>query len=477
MKKAVSNLLIAGCALFLHTGALGQGYHSNDLTPPGSPSGRLSGIAGGNQVGAATSSATLYSHALLLSGNALTAIDLHPAAYYYSMAMCTDGRQQGGWAYSPVGGVHALVWNGSSASYADLNPSGYMFSYCLGVDNGEQVGYAQNQVYFVTASHAMCWHNLASSAVDLHPIGAYPYSRSVGCRNGEEVGYVSSLAYPDGDAQGYHTTSHAVRWAGTAASAVDLNPAGYNASEATCTNGIQEGGWGYLALGATQHAMLWSGDASTAVDLHPVGYNDSKVTSITSTQQVGEGWIGTAGAFGSVRHALLWSGTADSVVDLNQYLPAGFTNAVATGIDASGNVVGYAYNGAHPYGLNIPAGSIAVVFAPGAPIPTQLASISLSSSNVVPGDTVQGTVTLGGPAPVGGTAIQFLSTQTTLATTPASILVPEGATSAPFTVTTTGAGLTVPASLKIYASDGTVSYAAPLTLTPMVKLASLSINT
>jgi len=477
MRKSVTKLSLAGCALFLHTGAFGQGYHSNDLTPAGSSSGRLSGISGGTQVGAATSPLTSYSHAVLLNGNALTAIDLHPAAYYYSMAMCTDGLQQGGWGYSLTGGgIHALVWNGSSSSYSDLNPSGYMFSYCLGVDHGEQVGYAQNQSYFVTASHAMCWYGSAGSVVDLHPAWLYGLSRAVGCRNGEEVGYVSTLAYPDGDAQGYHTTSHAVRWAGTAASAVDLNPVGYDASEATCTNGTQEGGWGYQILTNTQHAMVWSGDASTAVDLHPVGYTDSKVTSLTATQQVGEGWIGAAGAYTSVRHALLWSGTADSVVDLNQYLPAGYTNAVATGIDANGNVVGYAYNGAHPYGLNIPAGAIAVVFAPGAPIPTQLASITLSASNAIPGDAVPGTVTLGGPAPAGGTTIQFLSTQTTFAPTPASVVVPEGATTAPFTVTTSGTGLTVPTSLKIYASDGSVSYAAPLTLTPVVKLATLDIN-
>lgn len=478
MKKTITRLVVAGCALLLHTHAFGQEYHSNDLTPAGAYSGRLSGAAGGTQVGAATPSGA-YSHAVLLNGNALTAVDLHPAAYYYSMAMCTDGRQQGGWGYSLTGGgVHALVWNGSSTAYADLNPSGYMFSYCLGVDNGEQVGYAQNQSYFVTASHAMCWHGSAAGAVDLHPTTTYPYSRAVGCRNGEEVGYVSSLAYPDGDGGGYHTTSHAVRWAGTAASAVDLHPAGYDASEATCTTGVQEGGWGYLALGAThQHAMLWFGDAASAVDLHPAGYTDSKVTALTATTQVGEGWVGAAGAFGSVRHALLWRGTADSVVDLNQYLPAGYINAVATGIDANGNVVGYAYNSAHPYGLAIPSDAIAVVFAPGAPLPNQLASLSLSATNAVPGDTLQGVVTLGGPAGAGGVTIQFLSTLTTQLPTPASIVIPEGETSATFPVTTSGTGLTVPTSLKLYATDGAVSRAVGLTLTPRVDLSSLAVNT
>ncbi len=204
----------------------GQEYHSNDITPAGSASGRLSGASGATQVRAATIAGG-YSHAVMLRGNALTAVDLHPVNYYYSMATCADDFQQGGWGYSLTGGgMHALVWTGSSSAYADLNPSGYMFSACLGVYNGEQVGYAQNQSYFVTASHAMCWYGTAASCVDLHPAWIYPFSRALGCGYGEEVGYVSSFAYPDGDSSGYHTTSRAVRWAGTAASAVDLHPAG-----------------------------------------------------------------------------------------------------------------------------------------------------------------------------------------------------------------------------------------------------------
>lgn len=476
MKKSLVGFLALTSVLLLQANVFGQEYHSNDLTPAGTASGRLSGVSSGKQVGAAT--VTGSSHAVMLSGNALTAVDLHPVPYYYSMAMCTDGLQQGGWGYSVVGGgVHALVWNGASSSYADLNPSGYMFSYCLGVHSGEQVGYAQNQSYFVTASHAMSWHSSAASAVDLHPATPYLFSRAVGCQNGEEVGYVSSVAYPDGDAIGYHTTSHAIRWSGTAASAVDLHPLGFDASEATCTSGTQQGGWGYVALGTShQHALLWSGTADSAVDLHPLGYTDTKVTSITATQQVGEGWVGTPGVMGSVRHALLWAGTAASVVDLNQFLPAGYTHAVATGIDANGNVVGYAYNGAHPYGLSIPAGAIAVVFAPGAPAPNQLASLTLSESNVVPGTTLQGQVTLGGPAPAGGTTLQFLSTDTNLVATPASIVIPEGESTASISIPTGGAALTVPTSLKLYATDGAVSRAAALTLTPVVKLASVALN-
>ncbi len=465
--------LAAACCLLTGLSAVGQEYHSNDLTPPGSSSGKLSGTSGGRQVGSAAVGVTGYSHAVLMGGNALAVTDLNPASYYYSVANCSDDSQQGGWGYGLSGGMHALVWNGSSSSYADLNPSGYMFSSCLGVHNGEQVGYAQNQSYFVTASHAMSWHGSAATAVDLHPVGsAYLFSRALGCRDGEEVGYVSSVAYPEGDAAGYHAGSRAVRWTGSAASAVNLHPLGFDASEATCTSGTRQGGWGYVALGTShQHALLWSGDAASAVDLHPAGCTDSRVTAISGTNQVGEGWVGPAYGPGSVRHALLWSGTADSVVDLNQYLPAGYTNAVATGVDTNGNVVGYAYNGAYY------AASIAVVFVPGAPPATQLASITLAPSNVAPGDLVQGAVALGGAAPAGGMNISFLSTATGLVATPVSLVIPEGESNAVFSVATGGAALTAPASLKIYATDGAVSRVAALTLTPVVKAASLSVNT
>src|SRR5436853_5928725 len=85
--------------------ASAQVYHSNDLTPAGTSSGRLNGAAGGKQVGGAQMS-NGYSHAVVLSGNALTAVDLNPVNYYYSMAMCADDVQQGGWADS-LSGIHA----------------------------------------------------------------------------------------------------------------------------------------------------------------------------------------------------------------------------------------------------------------------------------------------------------------------------------------------------------------------------------
>ncbi|MBI3878447.1 MAG: hypothetical protein HY301_00065, partial [Verrucomicrobia bacterium] len=45
-----------------------------------------------------------------------------------------------------------------------------------------------------------------------------------------------------------------------------------------------------------------------------------------------------------------------------------------------------------------------------------------------------------------------------------------------FSIVTDGATLTAPTALKLYATDGTVSRAAGLTLTPVVKMASVSVN-
>ena len=66
-------------------------YYSNDITPPSANSGKLQGASSGKQVGGGSNS-----HAYLLSGNALSAVDLHPATgYYSSMATSTDGTDQG----------------------------------------------------------------------------------------------------------------------------------------------------------------------------------------------------------------------------------------------------------------------------------------------------------------------------------------------------------------------------------------------
>jgi hypothetical protein len=65
-----------------------------------------------------------------------------------------------------------------------------------------------------------------------------------------------------------------------------------------------------------------------------------------------------------------------------------------------------------------------------------LASVTVTTTDVVGGTTVGGTVTLTAAAPVGGTAVDLSSDNPAVATVPASVLVPAGSTSVGFEVTT-----------------------------------------
>lgn len=478
------SLLGAICVLALSAPAAfaQQGYHLNDLTPPAAIVGKLNAAASGRQIGSGHDALSFQSHAYLFTGNALTGVDLNPVGFGYSQAtsISDDGSQQCGYGWGNATGVRPLLWSGSAASVVNMAPlSGFSLGYCHGVNNGQQVGESQNLSYFIASSHATLWNGGASS-VDLHPGNAlFPFSYANAVSAGEQVGYQTQVGVPSTVDAG-QTLSHAVRWAGTAASAIDLHPAGFDTSRALSTNGVQQGGWGYIALSLSQHALLWTGDAASVVDLHPAGYNSSRVNALNTTMQVGDGWVGSPYALGSVRHALAWTGSAASVVDLNQYLPAGYTNAVANGIDSNGNVVGYAYSNNGIYTsvdtTEPPAGSIAVVFAPGPAPAAQLLSVTVDTANVAPGALLTGTATLSSAAPAGGASITFLSTNLAIAATPAAIIIPEGATSTSFSLPITGATLTVPASFRIYGTDGAVAKFAALTVTPIVNLSAVSVN-
>jgi hypothetical protein len=81
---------------------------------------------------------------------------------------------------------------------------------------------------------------------------------------------------------------------------------------------------------------LWTGSAGSVIDLNPSGFFTSQAFGVSEDgQQVG---------IGNFSHALLWTGSADSLVDLNAFLPAGFTEARALGIDSAGNIVGDAFH-------------------------------------------------------------------------------------------------------------------------------------
>jgi hypothetical protein len=85
------------------------------------------------------------------------------------------------------------------------------------------------------------------------------------------------------------------------------------------------------------HAILWSGSAASAVDLNPAGFIYSYATGIGGGKQVG---YGTKSNYKC--HALVWSGSAQQYVDLHNFLPSTFAQSYANGVDAAGNIVRYA---------------------------------------------------------------------------------------------------------------------------------------
>lgn len=452
-------------------------YTSINLSPPGGAPSRLNGVAGGQQVGVFGANI----HGLLLTGTPISAVDLHPpSGFINSLATSTDGIQQCG--YGIVFDLNqAILWSGTAASNINLTPSSFNQSYCFGVYHGQQVGWVESVQYITTTQHAAFWSGAAATYQDFHPFAlGFAFSKALGLFAGQQVGYVSSYPYPaPNPLGGYETGEHAVLWNGTAASAVDLHPAGFDSSAANATNGVQQGGWAYSAAsagGSHLHAMMWLGAAASAVDLHPAGYVDTRVNAMSGNLQVGEGWDGPSSDNSSARHAFVWSGTAASVIDLNPFLPPGYKDAAATGVDEVGNIVGYAYN-TPPVGTALPADAIAVMWIPGAPKPWAISSVSITPSTVAPGGSATGTVTLAGPAPAGGATITFLSTNTSVAPSPASIVIAAGQTSGTFPVTTNAAAvLTVPTAIGIWASDGAVSKFATLTVVPVVKLTGISIT-
>jgi hypothetical protein len=92
-----------------------------------------------------------------------------------------------------------------------------------------------------------------------------------------------------------------------------------------------------------------------------------------------------------------------------------------------------------------------------------LASLSVTPSSVVGGTSATGTVTLTAAAPAGGSVVTLTSSDPGVASTPASVTVAAGASSANFTVATTRPRRATAVTLS--ARAGTVTKTATLTVT------------
>jgi hypothetical protein len=114
-------------------------YRVTLLNPTGITSSFAIGASDDNQVGLAATSMT--NHAMLWSGTAEGAVDLHPAGFYSSFAAGVDGNSQVGFGnLVPSALARALLWHGSADSVVNLHPAGYIDSGANDVFDTTQVG-------------------------------------------------------------------------------------------------------------------------------------------------------------------------------------------------------------------------------------------------------------------------------------------------------------------------------------------------
>lgn len=99
---------------------------------------------------------------------------------------------------------------------------------------------------------------------------------------------------------------------------------------------------------------------------------------------------------------------------------------------------------------------------PGSAAPAALSSLSPGTARIRGGTSITYTVALSAPAPAGG-ALVSLSSSSAVASLPASVLVPQGATSATFQVNT--ATVSRNATVTLTARAGTLTRTATLTVT------------
>lgn len=320
-----------------------------DLTPDGFSESWANGIAGERQVGYGSGPATgNRMHALLWRGSAASVVDLNPSGFDVSWAVSIFGDEEVGAGRGPDGAFFPLLWRGSAADVMNMHPDGFGRSEVTGNSGGWQVGWGElYRGYPRSPSHALLWHGRPASVKDLHPRG-YDDSWAVGIFSGEQVGMgdqtqpgAPDTGHPLADVPPSPAHRHALLWRGSAASAVDLHPRGFDFTWAVATAGGREVGYGDIS-GHT-HALLWHGSAASVEDLHawlPAGFLNSSASGVNLAGDVSG--VASGPASGNHTHAVLWHSRTATVIDLHQFLPSDFVSSSAAWIDADGNIVGSA---------------------------------------------------------------------------------------------------------------------------------------
>jgi hypothetical protein len=343
MRRKAVPLLFAAGAMAIAQIAEAQLYNCNVLYPLTSPSGVQNA---GAQYMSPSGEAAGYGYGTSNQGEGVVwstsgGVTLPPSTFTSSYAFGVGGNQAvgSGTNRQSVEVGSALLWDGLANSPVNLNPTNLnesiYISAATATNGTQQVGWGSYNATNSFFTHALLWNGTASSAVDLNPtnLPGYTISQALGTDGTNQVGYGAGTV-ATGDVQ----NPYALLWNNTAASAVNLNPAGYSSSYAYAVSGNEEVGYAWEGI---DNAMVWMGNAQSAVDLNPTlpGVATSIAYGTNGIEQVGVGWNFNSNA---KSQALVWDGTAASAVDLNPFLPSAgsWGSATAYSVDSNGNIYG-----------------------------------------------------------------------------------------------------------------------------------------
>jgi hypothetical protein len=302
-------------------------------------------------VGQSFSSSPGDGKAMLWTGAGTNVVSLNPGSGFTSFANGIAGNLIGG-TIATAGVPHtnqAVVWGTYSPNTrTSMHPSSMAESAIFDAGGGQFAGWAGGQPTNWT-QHAMLWtRNESSSFVDLNPsqLGfAFSVANGIDANGRQQVGAASKVSSVEGlfgPNPALNVETHAMLWSGTAASAVDLHPSGFDSSVAVAVSDQHQAGYGMLTGQQKNHALLWAGTAAGVIDLNPSGFTESIAGGIRFSVQVGGGYgPSTNGKY----HALLWTGAANSAIDLHSFLPSQYVESVAATVDEYDDVAGWAVTG------------------------------------------------------------------------------------------------------------------------------------
>jgi hypothetical protein len=241
------------------------------------------------------------------------------------------GTTFGGWYYGSDARTHAAVWT-SPTNRIDLNAGAYNTPWVFGLAPG---GIAVGRGSVGISEHALLWRGTSVAPSDLHPAKGYFSSRATAASATQEVGYAqTSVTSGVG-------VNHAALWNGSAAGTfVDLHPSRFNFSIATGVSLGRQVGIGYTGQAPypVPHALMWTGSAASTVDVSPAGYLSSEIFRLVGDWAVGDG-VDADHHY----HALLWdfSTSPATVTDLEPAsVAAGVAGAQPQNLSSSGAIAG-----------------------------------------------------------------------------------------------------------------------------------------